>query len=531
VQARGQAWVGDAYLSGHTLAHWLYTSLPRDLHPTRAAIQEVLEVLNGCFAFIVETEDAVVAVTDRIRSIPLFYACRGGQYLISDDARRVRDFVGDQVPDELAITEFLLTGYVTGRDTLFPNVNQLQAGEFILLEDRGDSIEGSCHRYYRFLHGDYYDAPEEELYPELDRVWLEVFERLVNSAQGRTLVVPLSGGLDSRLICAMLKRLGVDNVLCFSYGLAGNWEARISEKVAKRLGYPWHFVPYHRKKWAAWFDSEEREAYYHYCDGLSSLPVLQDWPAVWEMKEQDILPQGAVFVPGHAADFVVGGHIPEILYTDKPVSKSDLLTSVFGRHHVLWKWREANPSLESTLSERILSQLRGLPGTNAEDAVNAFEMWDWQERQAKFIVNSVRGYEFWHYGWRLPYWDHAALDFWSHVPLRLRYQKSLYRFYLAKAFGDVFGPSYEPEAQSTLSQTWRSSLSNQILSYLPPSIRSFTRHYVIQYFRHPLAWYGIHGFRRHWMFRTSVGLPKGGIVTSPRYINSYLAHEYLRELR
>jgi len=103
VQARGQAWVGDAYLSGHTLAHWLYTSLPRDLHPTRAAIQEVLEVLNGCFAFIVETEDAVVAVTDRIRSIPLFYACRGGQYLISDDARRVRDFVGDQVPDELAI--------------------------------------------------------------------------------------------------------------------------------------------------------------------------------------------------------------------------------------------------------------------------------------------------------------------------------------------------------------------------------------------------------------------------------------------
>jgi asparagine synthase (glutamine-hydrolysing) len=61
-------------------------------------------------------------------------------------------------------------------------------------------------------------------------------------------VVPLSGGLDSRIIVAMLKRLGVEDVICFTYGKKGNREAEISRQVAEALGYRWYFVEYTKEK-------------------------------------------------------------------------------------------------------------------------------------------------------------------------------------------------------------------------------------------------------------------------------------------
>jgi hypothetical protein len=61
-----------------------------------------------------------------------------------------------------------------------------------------------------------------------------------------------------------------------------------------------------------------------------------------------------------------------------------------------------------------------------QQAVDAFELWDWQERQAKYIVNAVRLYEYWGYDWWLPLWDSEFVEFWHHVPLRLRLARRRY---------------------------------------------------------------------------------------------------------
>jgi len=60
---------------------------------------------------------------------------------------------------------------------------------------------------------------------------------------------------------------------------------------------------------------------------------------------------------------------------------------------------------------------------------------DWQERQAKFIVNSVRVYEFWGYEWRIPLWDNQLMDFFSGVPLKLRLEKKLYDPLVDRVYG------------------------------------------------------------------------------------------------
>jgi asparagine synthetase B (glutamine-hydrolysing) len=60
------------------------------------------------------------------------------------------------------------------------------------------------------------------------------------------------------------------------------------------------------------------------------------------------------------------------------------------------------------------------------EAADVFERWDLQERQAKFICNSVRAYEAFGHDWRLPLFDHELMDFWARVPLDLRFGRKLY---------------------------------------------------------------------------------------------------------
>jgi hypothetical protein len=62
----------------------------------------------------------------------------------------------------------------------------------------------------------------------------------------------------------------------------------------------------------------------------------------------------------------------------------------------------------------------------AARAADLFEQWDLQERQAKFICNSVRVYEHFGYEYRLPLFDHELMAFWSRVPLTLRKNRRLY---------------------------------------------------------------------------------------------------------
>ena len=55
-----------------------------------------------------------------------------------------------------------------------------------------------------------------------------------------------------------------------------------------------------------------------------------------------------------------------------------------------------------------------------------YEFWEFEHRQARFIVNSVRGFEFFRQQWAIPLWDYELIDFFLSVPVELRLGKRLY---------------------------------------------------------------------------------------------------------
>jgi asparagine synthase (glutamine-hydrolysing) len=430
VWTRGQVWQADSHLQAQQMADTLRVALQDTGVSHAAVLRRAVERWNGHFAAVIKTRDEIHAAVDRSRSIPLFYGLHSHRALLSDDASRVRAFVGDRAMDPEAVSEFLLTGYVTGSDTLYPNVKQIRPGEMISV--RGNApLRVDREWHWRFVHTDARDEPEPVLRRAMSQVFEGVFERFVRSLRGKRIVVPLSGGFDSRLIVAGLKRAGARDVVCFSYGVSGNRDSLLSQQVAQKLGFKWHFVPYTRECWRTWYHSSEGCGYRRYASGLCSLAHFQEGPALQALTAAKVLLPGDDIAPGHSP--IGGRHIPVNWLAMQ--SLDAVVKGVLDLQYVLWKWAPGREALKPLLEKRVRQALE-IPAVHGViEAGSSTDIWEAEGRQARFIVNSMRSYECLGYGWRLPICDHDVWDFDATVPLRFRADRRLYESCLLK---DIF---------------------------------------------------------------------------------------------
>lgn len=393
--------------------------------PDAAALSQFLVPLPNDWAFIAVSSGYRVAATDKVRSYPLFFSSRRFPCLISPSARAIQELTTSPFAEGAALIEFMLAGYVTGRDTLLADIKQLQAGDLLLVPAKGDGLQ--LLRYYRYL-----PRPEErtaaEWIDDLAQTTEGIFKRMIESAQGRPLLVPLSGGLDSRLIVCMLRYLGYDNVRTFSYGLPNNHEAKIAAQVAETAGFPWEFVPTSHSGFREFFWSAERKDFWELADGFSSIPTMQDVHPLKELRERG-LSDDTIVVNGQSGDFISGGHIPASLL--KAGGREALLDAVLNKHFALRKSLRTPANL-AAVSERISKSFREieLAAGHPLSPAAIYESWEWQERQCKYVIGGQRVYDWLGLNWRLPLWDADYLEFWSRVPFEVKLGQGLYKEFL-----------------------------------------------------------------------------------------------------
>ncbi|MCI0564862.1 MAG: asparagine synthase-related protein, partial [Nitrososphaera sp.] len=457
-----------------------------------------LEKLNGFYSIIIENEEQIFAAVDVIRSIPLFYSVEKGVLYLSDTAETLQQYLGADDASELVRLEFMLTGYVTGSDTLALGIRQLQSGEYLAFQN---TEKWHAQRYFSFASALSLPNDKAVLWKELDRVSIAAVERLAHWAGGRTIVIPLSGGYDSRLLAVLLKQIGYDSVLTYTYGRSKSAEVKMAKEVARSLGLECNFVEYTHEAWWQWFHSSEREAYFRAAHNLASIPHIQDWPAVWSLKQNNLLPPDAVIAPGHSGDFVAGSHIPRRFCELTEFTKDDFVSEVFDHHYTLWRSPTFDPRLLDALRERIaaVSEFHSPAGCSFEYATGKYEAWDWRERQAKFIVNAVRVYDFWGYDWWLPYFDVEVASYWLRVPYDWRIGCRLYKEYAIDRYARVANLSRtdasrrEPKSRvERLTVATAPYLAARYLFHLVATDRMRRRKRPENsYDRHPLAIYGI----------------------------------------
>lgn len=403
------------------------------------AWQRTMSNLNGFFAVIVANGETVTAAVDRVRSIPLFFAVRGPRLLVSDDAEWIRAQLGLTRFDPLTEDEFRRTGYVTGDETLFSEIKQVRAGEMVHFRLLTSSVTTCTARYFEFTPSDPVIEGVHRFEARLDSVIDASIDRLIRYAGDRQLIVPLSDGIDSLIIAAKLRQRGCSNVIAFSYGRRGNRTSEVSRANAARLGYRWSFVEYDNASWRSAWASDARARYALYASGWAVLPHFQDWLAVAHLRTHGVVDESAVFVPGHLG-MLAGSQIPS--RAQDPVagySVTELARYVLTARYNLAPLRRTDPLDKDGLMERILSSLPQAESYSPSEFAAAFERWEWQERQSKFLVNSVRVYEFFGFDWWLPLTDAQVLEFWRQIPLERRLQKRAFRSYVERTWAELVG--------------------------------------------------------------------------------------------
>lgn len=499
------------------------------LHEEESLCKEILNneqirdllPLSGNFSYVKIKDKTVSLVVDHIRSFPLFYSIANNNLFVSDSAAWIKNKLKSCSLDEIAVLEMKLSGFVLGGNTLYKEIKQVQAGEEVSFNLQQTKLEPQQHRFFEYFPSHYKENSLDQYADEHQKILSEVFYKITNKHKGKKLVVPLSGGLDSRLIVSELKKQGYSDVICFSYGKPDNKESQVSKRIADQLGYKWIFVEYTRSLWREAYNSESFQEYLYSASNYCSLPHIQDWLCIWKLKQENRIPDDSIILPGHTGDFLATGHIPEKL---EDYSNLDVfLDEMIEKHFRVNKFSRLNKQQRKRIEKRILDVIPSERRT-ASTPINKelFQYFDWQERQAKFIVNSIRVYDYFGYKWEIPLWDIELIKFWKNIPFPIKKRKFLYKHCLFKFDQLQLFPELSKNAANLVAQKKGNGMKEKLKRIKRYLLRQklFLKKRIFYYYQHPLQWYGMFSYFKVITTRSRI-----------QNINTLLVNEYLNKIK
>lgn len=198
-----------------------------------------LQHLNGMFAFAIwdSTRSKLLLARDRLGIKPLYYARLDDRFLFASELRAL--LCCPELPreiDPVALDQFLTYKFVPGPRTIYRNVCKLLPGHFLDCSVPNATPESFWAPSY---------APFDAV--ELPEARAEI-ERRLDAAVERQLVsdvplgVLLSGGIDSSLLVALMRKRSGDPIRTFSIGFTDPSfnELDHARTVAARFGTEHH---------------------------------------------------------------------------------------------------------------------------------------------------------------------------------------------------------------------------------------------------------------------------------------------------
>ena len=396
-----------------------------------------LKNFNGSFAAAIydSTEDKLTLVNDRYGLIKLFYYYNENHFCFSPKIRPLLVDESDKSLRKDAIIDFFLFGYLLGDKTFFKHIHQLPPASILEVSKNNMKLT----KYWDYEYDEEYDArPQEELIDELGALWQRAVERRIKKDE--TIIIPLSGGLDSRaILAAAIRCTSKDNIITFSFGEPGSFDFEIGRMVAEKAGVT--NIPLEAEK----VDFEGQ--YNISMDDIEGMIDATPYFAISGYKEMG--KYGDELFTGTMIDVLLGRHIISSIFS------SDMLMKEISSEEDYTKVKELIFEHQKLNSEKEISQLFNpdfLRDVNIKSSFNRthtkfenitnkrfpnyFAVWDYTNRWDRYIYFAVlRNRNLFKY---LTMLDCDLVDFTLKMPPELRLDENLYIQMLLKKYPELF---------------------------------------------------------------------------------------------
>jgi asparagine synthase (glutamine-hydrolysing) len=361
-------------------------------------IKRVLQ-LNGCFSIVAEINGGVMAVSDTTRSFPLFYSKKDGYIFISDEAEELVRLTGHRKINHNGLIDYLHSCCVFFNETLIDEIYQVSAMCYMFYDFETGSIEHN--KYKTIYNAEYTVTGKEKMKEYLDVLFKNAAVRLVDSLRGRTAVVALSGGIDSRACLMMLHMMGYRDVICFTYGWKNCAEEEPARKTADRLGYKYIFIPHKRRDWIRTYKDNKSLEYIRYSGNMSSIAHMETHYVLRQLLDEGKIPGDSVVITGHiglvaSSKFKVGSEY----------KKEEIMEMFWEYWAKLYPYKGKRKDFYNKRFSRYFTS----DGPFAyKDAERIFENASFDSVRSKHIINYHRLFEMYGLEWRMPLMDYEFM--------------------------------------------------------------------------------------------------------------------------
>ncbi len=414
---KGYAYCGSILLDGADLMEYLYQEC------LKGELSSSLKNLSGNFAAIIQCNDETYIIEDKLRSYPLFYLkSTAGVWTVSDNIEDVLSLESTIDIDIVREAELVALGYLQSGCTLLNHCFTVGAGSFAVINPSKSIAQ--VIEYHEFpLISDSDLISFESIKIQAKEKLREAFHKMILTIKDRPIAIPLSGGYDSRLIACLCKEFNLKNVICFTYGIKGSPEVRMSEKVAKTLGFPWYYVEYTSESNKSFLLSDKYAEFSLFAMNLNARPHVQDFIAIEQLIKDGVLNSNFVILPGHSGDLLGGSHLSLSKF-----KKYGLLSElIFSQYYID---SELIDSYKDKILDRFPEKYKVCCGRDVDTIACLHQNWNIKTRQSNYIINSVRVYEYFGMDWRIPLWDDDFAEFWLKIKSSFKIETKVYNKFM-----------------------------------------------------------------------------------------------------
>ncbi len=342
--------------------------------------------------FLIEDHHTHV-FTNRLGTMHAYWSNSADENIISTNYLAIAKSKQNKELDWEGVTGFLAMGYFPNDTTYLKGVSLFEPASYYCFDTQLNLRKKE--RYWQWTQNST-SANSIQLFEELHSI---LQSSLTVATKGQRVVLPISGGLDSRMLVGELSQY--DSVQGFSYGYTDSSpEIKIAEQVADALGMSMYSYVMPDYLFEQMNDIVDAVELFQYVDGTRQASA-KDWLSA-------------------NADVVVGGHWGDVWMDDMKVSSHGDLLPAFQKKII--------KRGSSWLLKHICTQYISKPQEYLADYFNSFISRHDDIQDADYLMKIYKTDQ-WSHRWTaaslrmyqsgafpiLPFYDNRVVDFFSKV--------------------------------------------------------------------------------------------------------------------